>query len=155
MALLRGRRLNRLTLVMGVAALAIGGACGGDPEPPQAQPSPDVTTFESGTLGSLPLHPRSEPVGAPSTEDGSSTRSYLTVGADPRTVLSFYEAELPAQGWNAVGPVEDIGTESFIGRWTKDGELLTVSATRAQGVEGSSPASDEVKTQYSLSVEPT
>lgn len=139
---------------MVLSGIVLLGACGGGTDVGETQPRPNVTTFEQGAFDDLPLHPRSDPIGAPADTGDSEARSYVTVGAEPRGVLAFYEAELPGLGWNAVGPVEDLGTESFRGRWTRDDLLLTVSATRAQGVEGESPASDEIRTQYSLSLEP-
>lgn len=119
------------------------------------QPRPDVTTFEQGDLDDIPLLPRSEPISSPSEEEGVVARSYLVRNTAPADVLRFYEEQLADA--TVVSEPEEIGANSFRGRWQLDQRrVLTVSATQEGGVEGTEDMSEatEVLTQYSLSLAP-
>lgn len=142
--------------LLGVAMLApslLG--CGGDSAPPEAQPAPDVTTFEAGRFDDLPLHPRSDPVGPRTETDGVITRSFTTRGATAGEVVAFYADVLPDRGWTAVDAVEETGPNARQGDWSTDGWSLRVSATDAEGLDFGGESSTEVTTQYSLVLTPT
>lgn len=119
------------------------------------QPSPDVSTFEQGDFGDIPLLPTSEPLSARNEEDGNVARSYLVRNSTPEEVLAFYETELAE--FTVVSPPTSIGVDTFRGRWGLDqGRVLTVSATSASNLETPEEFGDaiEVLTQYSLSLAP-
>ncbi|QYG93185.1 hypothetical protein HC251_12600 [Iamia sp. SCSIO 61187] len=149
-------RTRPRAVLLGMAILApslLG--CGGDSDPPETQPAPDVSTFEAGRFEDLPLHPRSDAVGPRSETDGVITRSFRTRGATAGEVVAFYADVLPDQGWTAVGAIEETGPAAHQGDWTTDGWSLRVSATDAEGLDFGGESSTEVVTQYSLVLTPT
>lgn len=126
------------------------GACGVNASD-RTQPAPNVSTFEVGTFDDLPRPPRSDPLGDRSDAGGVVTRSYRVTGTSPRQVLDFYVGELRGRGWAPGQPVEMIGSGTFRGTWTKDGNELTVSSTTAPTL-GQDDGSAQVDSQYSLSL---
>ena len=151
-------RPSRRSLHMAMAAAmtsAVLLGCGGDGDPLETQPAPDVSTFEAGRFDDLPLHPRSDAIGTRSEEDGVITQSYGTRGATTREVLAFYEDVLPDRGWTQVGQVEETGTAAHQGDWSSEGWSLRVSATDGSQLEFGGESSNEVLTQYSLVLTPT
>lgn len=137
----------RLLLLGGLVGL---GACSVD-APDGTQPAPNVTTFEVGRFDDLPLPPRSDPLGARTDAGGVVARSYRVTGTSPQLVLDFYVSELRDRGWVPGQPVEMIGSGTFRGTWTKDGNELTVSSTNAPTI-GQDDGSAQVDSQYSLSL---
>lgn len=53
----------------------------------------------SAAFDDLPLVPRSEPFGRPSTQGGIVTRSYQADGATAAQVIDFYLGALTERGW--------------------------------------------------------
>lgn len=118
------------------------------------QPSPDVTTFEQGDFGDIPLHPRSEALSPPNEEGDNVARSYVVRNTTPEEVLNFYEVQLAE--FDIVEEPDSIGTNTFRGSWQLDQErVLIVSATLSSNLDGSGELVDsEALTQYSLSLSP-
>lgn len=137
-----------------VASLIATG-CGADGDSEKgAQPRPDVTTFEEGSFDDIPLVPESDPVTPAHQEDGVDARSYRVHNTTPAEVLQFYEQQL-AESTVVSGP-EEIGNDTYRGRWQLDGgRVLTVSATPGETLaSGESADAGEFLTQYSLSLGP-
>lgn len=154
---MRTSTINRpllMTLATIVTSAALLG-CGGDGDPPETQPAPDVSTFEAGRFDDLPLYPRSDPVGTRSEKDGVITQSYATRGATTDEVLDFYVDVLPDRGWTQVGQVEETGPSAHQGDWSSEGWNLRVSATDGSQLDFGGESSNEVVTQYSLVLTPT
>lgn len=128
-------------------------ACGADSNE-GTQPRPDVTTFEEGTFDDLPLVPESDPVTPPNQEDGVDTRSYVVRNTTPAEVLEFYEQQLAE--FTVVSAPEEIGEDTYRGRWQLDGgRVLTVSATPGETLQsGDSAYAGEFLAQYSLTLAP-
>ena len=141
-----------IALTVAVASLLSG--CGGDSDPPEAQPAPGVSTFVAGRFDDLPLHPRSDPVGRRSETDGVITRSFATRGITTEGVLEFYADVLPDRGWTPVGQVEATGPAAHQGDWASEGWQLRVSAIDATNLNVDGEGSDDVVTQYSLVLTP-
>lgn len=145
------RTLLSLATFVAVALVATG--C--DPASDEGtQPRPDVTTFEQGDFDDIPLVPASEPLSAPSEENGTVARSYVVRNTSPAEVLGFYERQLRER--TVVSPPETIGENTFRGRWQLDqGRVLTVSANLERNLEGIEEFENvETLTQYSLSLAP-
>ena len=134
-----------------VTAVALG-AC--TPSDEGTQPSPDVTTFEQGDFGDIPLHPRSEALSPPNEEGGNVARSYVVRNTTPEEVLNFYEVQLAE--FDIVEEPGSIGTNTFRGSWQlNQGRVLIVSATLSSNLDGTGELVDtEALTQYSLSLSP-
>ena len=141
-----------LPLLMAASSVIVA-ACGADSDE-GTQPRPDVTTFEEGTFDDLPLVPESDPVTPPSQEDEVDTRSYVVRNTTPAEVLEFYEQQLAEL--TVVSPPEEIGDDTYRGRWQLDGgRVLTVSATPGESLQsGDSAYAGELLAQYSLSLAP-
>jgi hypothetical protein len=133
------------------APLAVAVGCGGGSD--DAQPRPDVTTFEDGQFDDVPLVPESDPVTPANQEAEVDARSYEVRNRTPAEVLQFYEQQL---GLPMVGEIENIGNDTFRGRWEfPDGRTLTVSATPGETLEGGdNSAASQFFTQYSLVLAP-
>ncbi len=143
--------MSQLIAVFGMLGLLIA-ACaprGGDPE---AQPAPEVTTFEHGRFDDLPRFPRSDPVGPRNETDGVVTRSYRARGTSPEQVLEFYEQALE-QRWDMVTPIEQLGIGTFRAEWVTEDYRLLVSATRESTLDPPDDAANPVVSQYSLTLE--
>ena len=55
--------IGRPAALLGVATLVASLlGCGGASDPPESQPAPDVSTFETGRFDDLPLHPAPPPL---------------------------------------------------------------------------------------------
>jgi len=121
-----------------------------DPQP-EAQPAPDVTTFQPGRFDDLPLVPRSDPVGPRTDADGVTARSYRTLGTTARDVLEFYRAELPPR-WHLVHGIEQLGERTFRADWSDGAYRLRVSATYEHTLDVDDNASSERPIQYSLTL---
>ena len=140
-------------LVLAAVVLApVIGACGGNSDPPAAQPTPNATTFEPGRFDNLPMFPRSEPLGPRTEKDGTVARSYLAKGTTPEDVLEFYWRSLDGN-WHMLNPIERIGVGTFRADWGSDDYKLRVSATDAPTLE-LDDASKNVTVQYSLTLTP-
>lgn len=148
-----GRPPTALRSVLLTAALVLASACGGDDGSDEgAQPAPDATTFEQGGFDDLPRHPRSEAVGTRTETGGNVAQSFEVTGATPEQVLRFYEDALPPLGWLPLSDSGiDISDRAAHGQWTREGELLVVSASSAPTLEDEG---NEAVTQYSLSLGP-
>lgn len=136
-------------LLLLAVAVAVFAACGAD-EGPATQPTPSETTFQRGDFDGLPLHPRSEPVGEKTEQDGVVARSFKATGATPEGVLEWYRSNLA--GWQLTEPPARIGEGTYRGRWARDAYFLVVSATSAPTLPNDD--GDAATTQYSLSLEP-
>lgn len=148
------RRPRRVALLIVAASLLLVAGCGADSDE-GTQPRPDVTTFEQGTFDDIPLVPESDPLTPPNEEDGVDARSYVVRNKTPAEVLRFYEQQLVE--FTVVSRPEEIGNDTYRGRWLLDGDrTLTVSATPGGALEqsGDSADADELLTQYSLSLAP-
>jgi hypothetical protein len=134
------------------APLAVAVGCGGGSD--DAQPRPDVTTFEDGEFDDVPLVPESDPVTPANQEAEVDARSYVVRNRTPAEVLQFYEQQLV--DFPMVGEIEDIGNGTFRGRWQfRGGRILTVSATPGETLKGGdNPAAGQFLTQYSLVLAP-
>lgn len=149
-------RLSHQTMLVVSLAVLVTGCGGGGNENPatRAQPSPNVTTFEPGVFDEIPRHPRSEPVGERSDENGVITRSFAVRDAEPTTVLQFFEDRLSAD-WELVSQPQEIGVDTYRGTWARDNWILTISATRAETVDADSDAAQGTYfSQYSLNLSP-
>lgn len=150
------RHHGRLLTRVAVAALvwAALGACGDDTTRDQeAQPAPEPTHFVDGKFSDLVLYPGSRPAGERTDDGDVVARSFVVRDVAPVAVMEFYESKL-AEGWHQVEPVRKIGsdeTESYRGRWSREGRELLVSASRAPGLRSDAPSAS-VTTQYSLTL---
>jgi hypothetical protein len=151
------RTLRRAATATAVAlALTVAAGCGDDDEAadvptPEAQPAPDVTTFEDGDFADLPLPPRNAPVSERTEEDGFVSQSFEVESMPPEEVLEWYTTALAEH--DVLETPEMIGTESWRGQWDLDGRELTVAAQLAETLDDN-PAAPEVLTQLSLSLAP-
>lgn len=134
--------------IVAAFALFLSGCGAGDPG--DAQPRPAGTGFGESVFSHIPLHPGSDPIGPLTEEGGVTSRSYRTDGATPRDVLDFYADGLGDE-WVMTGDVEQIGRDSYRGRWASDDGNLQVSALPAPKLDDN-PTADKVVTQYSLVV---
>lgn len=128
-------------------------SCSGSDE--GTQPAPDVSTFEQGDFGDIPLHPTSSPLGSRSEKNGTVARSYTVRNTTARQVLEFYESALDEH--EVIEAPQDIGRRSWRGLWRVDGRELTVSATAISqpgDVEERPARPSEYNVQYSLSLGP-
>lgn len=149
------RRAGRAGIRVGIVVslvVALGAACGGaDEERQDAQPAPDVDTFQRGVFEDLPRLPGSEPFG-PRSEDGDIVaRSYRLTGWTPIYVIDFYEVELPLLGWRETQPMFRADSEAR-GDWVSEEWRLEVSATSIPDRRAES--ADQRVTQYSLVLRP-
>jgi hypothetical protein len=129
-------------------------ACGTarDGPSPEAQPTPNVTTFEVGRFDDLPLFPRSDPLGPRNEKSGVIARSFVARGTTPEQVLDFYLRSL-GDGWRLLKAPEKIGEGTYRGDWTSGNWQLRLSATEEPELDPDN-ASKDVTVQYSLTLTP-
>jgi hypothetical protein len=82
----------------------------------------------------LPLPGSAEKVGARTEEDGATIQSYAVAATRPAVVMEFFVDALAERGWSPVGQVEDRGSDSLFGAWTREGRRLEVSAGPAPAI---------------------
>lgn len=138
-------------VVIAIASLGLascgddgGGQGGGDPE---AQPSPDGTTFVEGDFGQIPLPPLADPAGERSEIDGVTTASYFVRNRTPREVLEFYEEYFADDGVDVIVGPETFGRDAWRAAWLLDGRELLVTAQPAPTADAERA---DVVTQLSL-----
>ncbi len=148
----RGRRAAHLAAAAATLVLLIAGCAPRDGDP-EAQPAPDVTTFEQGRFDELPQFPRSDPVGPRTETEGVVARSYRARGTSPEQVLEFYKDALDER-WQMVTPIERLGEGTFRAEWVSDDFRLLVSATRESTLDTPDDAANPVVSQYSLTLHP-
>lgn len=141
-----------LTFAAAVLALVGAGACGGSPDPPAAQPAPNVTTFEPGRFDDLPKFPRSDPLGPRNEKAGVVAQSFMATGATPAQVLDFYRHSLGHE-WRLIHEPEKLGVGTYRADWRSAEWHLRVSATEESELDPSN-ASKDVAVQYSLTLTP-
>jgi hypothetical protein len=142
-----------LARALAATALAVAlGAC--SPSDEGTQPSPDVTTFEQGDFGDIPLLAGSEALSPLNEEEGVVARSFAIRNTTPEEVLDFYTEQLA--GDEELEAPSAIGVDTFRGRWQLENDrVLTVSATLSTNLRETGELADtEVITQYSLSLSP-
>lgn len=138
-------------LVVGALAVVLVG-CGDDGGAggPEAQPAPDVTTFQEGDFSGIPLPPRAEEAGERSERDGVVVQSFFVRDKTPREVLDFYATHFDLQGVTPTMTPQEFGNDAWRGSWQLEGRELLVSATSAPSAGGG-----DVVTQMSLELSPT
>lgn len=144
----RAGSLARALAAAGVVVVL--GACA--PSDEGTQPSPDVTTFEQGDFGDIPLLAGSEALSPLNEEGGVVARSFAIRNTTPEEVLEFYEEQLADD--EVLEAPSSIGADTFRGRWQlEDERVLIVSATLSTNLRETGELADtEVITQYSLSL---
>lgn len=153
-------RITRSTASVAALAMAVvlvAGACGDDAsERAGTQPAPGVSTFEQGSFDDLPIYPRSDPIGPRSEKNGVVARSFVTHGATPERIVTWYADTLKAKGWEPAGDVEQLGHATWRADFRRSGSELRVSSTPAPTVEKESAGSGDVyDVQFSLTLRPT
>lgn len=133
--------------LLAIALAVVASACGDDgPSSPAALPAPERSVFTQGEFDDIPVFRAATPVQGPTEKDGVITTSYETETAAPHTVISFYDRELPAFGWQPIEPVHDSGRRVWRGEWVRDGRRLEVTASPFV------PTDDVTHTQFSVVV---
>lgn len=150
----RGAVRARTRLLPALLIAMLLGGCGDGGDGGAAQPAPDSTTFVQGRFDDLPQFPRSEPVSPTNEKNGVVVRSFLARGATPEAVLNHYRDVLISRGWRMVGNIEEIGMTTYRADWVNEEHRLRVSATSEPQLAEDAP-SDQVTTQYSLTLRPT
>lgn len=149
------RRVQLLVPLLALALAAVG-ACGDDDVGPEAQPAPGVTVFAEGDFGTIPLLPRSEPVGTRSEQGGVVAQSFRLRNAQPQSVFDFYRERLEPE-WTLIEephPLGEAENPSFRGIWHRGQQRLVVSVASADALGSGPGESDDPQIQYSLSLEP-
>ena len=121
-------------------------ACGDDYAVDSTGAQPDAVSedFQPDALAAIPVLGASQAINAPTEKDGAVAQSYEIPGRTPEQVLEEFETSLDADGWTlSLGP-EAVGN-GYNGEWTKDGDILEVSATPFEAEDESA-----VLTQFSL-----
>lgn len=126
-------RIGTLLLALAVAVSVAGCDMGGDDPSIDAQPSPEVTTFEPGLFDALPRYPRSEPISERTEEDGVISQSFAARDTAPGQVLQYYRERLA--DWDLVDQPQDIGEGTYRGIWARESWTLTISATPGETVD--------------------
>lgn len=134
-------------------ALAVG--CGGETEPPAAQPAEDEPIFVQGDFGEIPIHPLAEEAGERSEEDGVVAQSFEIRNTSRDALFSWYDERL--EGWtqeeapHALGEAENA---SFRARWTRGDRRLIITVSEAPRTATDGGTGPDLVLQYSLSLEP-
>lgn len=101
--------------------------CGDDDDGQDAQPSPFDSTFVEGSFDDVPLYGGASPIGPVSeTEEGVRTGSFAVNTAAPRTIIQFYDQQLPGLGWASVVPVQETSDDTWRGSWLREGRRLQI-----------------------------
>lgn len=145
----------RVRASVALVALLIAGCGDGDggDDVGDAQPAPDVQTFQDGDFGEIPLPPLAEEAGERSEEDGVVAQSFFVRNRTPQEILEFYEAELAALDAQVVSSPAASG-DAWRGTWLVGDRELLVSAIPAPTVEGAEVEHAEVVSQLSLELSP-
>jgi hypothetical protein len=105
-----------LLLVLGVLALS---GCGessiGGPLPPTPTTAPTELPG-SGLPSDIPIYPGAQPVNLPTSQAGQAS---FQVTATPEMVSSFYQQQMPQQGWKKT-QLNDNGADGVILAFRKD-----------------------------------
>lgn len=147
-------RRNRVAAAAVVLFLGLG-ACGDDDSnvEPNAQPTPDGTSFEEGDFAGIPIPPLAEPVGERSEQDEIVVQTFALRNKTPEDVMDFYEAELSEN--DLVMAPEQSGTSTLRAEWLlDDGRSLLVTTLPAPTAEGGEVENADVVTQFSLTLRP-
>ncbi len=99
-----------------LAFLALGGCGGGSTAGyvvPTLPPTP-TQPASSGLPGDIPIYTGAQLSGKP-----SANQATFQVPADQETVSTFYQQQMPQQGWKT-GAVQDNGTDGIFLTFTKD-----------------------------------
>lgn len=147
------QHVRRGVATLFAAALVVAG-CGDDGgDEPEAQPSPDVTTFQDGDFADIPLPPLAEPASERTEEDGIVVRSYVVRNRTPEDVLQHFEVQLDDA--QVITPTERSGSETLLAEWLlDDGRTLRVTALPAPTADPELAAGADVVTQFSLTLRP-
>lgn len=149
------RPITRLSVYLMVLCLAVAmSACGDDADDGDAQPAEDSPTFVEGDFGEVPVHPLADPVGERSTTGDVTAQSFEVRNLTRDQLFEWYDENL--DGWTSEttpGPVGEAPEASWRGTWTSGDRRLIVTASEGTTLSGSS-SSDDVRLQYSLSLEP-
>jgi hypothetical protein len=132
--------------VSAVVLVLVPAACGSDDAD---HASPPLGTG-AGVFGALPRYPGSDAVGARTSADGVTVRSFSVSNTTPEQILTWYVAELPDAGWSVL---EDPGPEAktWRGTWQRDRRRLLISAAPAPTIDDKG-ASVGNEVQYSLTL---
>ncbi|MDE0804090.1 MAG: hypothetical protein OSA99_12290 [Acidimicrobiales bacterium] len=138
-------RRSGLALAAALSLTAIG--CGDDDGTAATGAQPDAVSgeFQSDALADIPIPGAAQAINAPSENDGAVAQSYEIPGRTPAQVLDEFTTDLAGAGWTLAVEPEQVGTTGVNGEWTKDGEVLEISATPFNANDG-----DAVVTQFSL-----
>ena len=141
-------RRTGLALVVALSLAAVG--CGDDDgsggtAATGAQPDAVSEEFRPDALADIPIPGAAQAVNAPTDEDGVVAQSYEIPGRTPAQVLDEFTVDLAEAGWTLAVEPEQVGATGVNGEWTKDGEVLEISATPFNANNG-----DAVVTQFSL-----
>lgn len=120
----------------GVADPAEGQA---DPQNPGADVGPDAVTgdtaFVPGEFAQIPLPTSAQPYGQAMIEDDVVVQSFRVTASSPQTVISFYEEEMSAIGWeqdqeDSSGETGQDGAPSQLRTtFTRDDQTILITAT--------------------------
>jgi hypothetical protein len=106
-----------------LALLALGG-CGGSAgsvySVPPLTPTP-TRPASSGLPSDVPIYPGAQLIGKP-----SANQATFQAPADQETVSSFYQQQMPRQGWKT-GQVQDNGADGIFLTFTKDTRTIHVT----------------------------
>lgn len=110
-----------LALVAGIGL----GACSDNES--GTQPAPDVSTFQQGDFGDIPLPGSTEQIGERTETDGVVTASY---SVDMRTggqLAEWFDRELAERGWQTAVVPQETAEALWRADWVKDGRRLELS----------------------------
>lgn len=148
----RPKHILRRSVVALLAALALAASgCGDDDDAPAtsgetgAQPDAVSEDFQPDALADVPVPSAAQAINAPTEQDGVVAQSYEIPGRTPAQVLDEFTVDLADAGWTLAVEPEPVGSTGVNGEWTKDGEVLEISATPFNANNG-----DAVVTQFSL-----
>lgn len=141
-------RRSGLALAAALSLAAVG--CGDDDGTAAtgatgAQPDAVSDEFRSDALADIPVPSAAQAINAPTENDGAVAQSYEIPGRTPAQVLDEFTTDLAGAGWTLAVEPEEVGATGVNGEWTKDGEVLEISATPFNANDG-----DAVVTQFSL-----
>lgn len=142
------------TVIAGAAVVLLSvTGCGDDGGPePEAQPTPEGTSFEERGFDGIPLPPRAEPVGGRNEEDGIVVQSFSIRNRTPQDVMDFYVAQMSDD--EVVTSPEQSGTATLLAEWRlDDGRTLLVTTLPAPTAPGEADGA-EVVSQLSLTLRP-
>jgi len=115
-----------VSVLLTLLVLAVG--CGGGTQADD-QPAAVDGSLAPGQFEAIPKPDAAQPFDDPVAGADSTIQSFRVTGLTPPQVLSFYDIQMPRAGWEPATPPSQVGAEEWRGEWTRQNEILQVSAT--------------------------